>query len=106
MAYTIGMTTEDKLLRCTGFDWDDANVPKIWERHQASPMECEEVFFNLPLAAGHDEKHSHEERRCYVLSQSDGERRLFVVVTIREGLLRVISARDMNRKEREVYKTA
>ncbi len=71
MAYTIGMTTEDKLLRCTGFDWDDANVPKIWERHQASPMECEEVFFNLPLASGHDEKPSHEERRYYVLSQSE-----------------------------------
>ena len=99
VAYTRGIITEDELLRCTGFDWDDANVPKIWQKHQVSPIECEEVFFNLPLVAGHDE------RRYYVLGQSDGGRRLFIVVTIREGLLRVISARDMNRKEREVYES-
>ncbi len=99
--YTRNMIAEDELLRCTGFDWDDANVLKIWQKHQVSAMECEEVFFNLPLVAGHDEKHSHDERRYYVLGQSDGGRRLFVVVTIREGLLRVISARDMNaRNER------
>jgi hypothetical protein len=43
------MTVEDELLRCTGFDWDDANAPKIWGKHRVSPMECEQVFFNVPL---------------------------------------------------------
>jgi hypothetical protein len=100
------MTGEQDLLRCTGFDWDDSNAPKIWKKHQVSPMECEQVFFNLPLVAGHDEKHSHDERRFYVLGQSDGGRQLFVVVTIREALLRVISARDMSRKERKAYESA
>lgn len=99
LAYTIGMIAEDALFQCTGFDWDDANIPKIWERHRVSPMECEEVFFNLPLVVGHGE------RRYYFLGQSDGRRRLFVVVTIREGLLRVSSARNMNRREQEVYES-
>ena len=93
----------DGLLRCTGFEWDEANAPKIWEKHQVLPTECEQVFFNLPLVAGHDEKHSRAEARYYVLGQSDAGRRLFVVVTVREGRLRVISPRDMSRKERKGY---
>jgi uncharacterized DUF497 family protein len=100
------MAEGDELLQCTGFEWDDGNAPKIWEKHGVSPMECEEVFFNLPLVAGHDERHSQDEKRTYVLGQSDGGRRLFVVVTIRRGLLRVISARDMSRKERKIYESA
>jgi hypothetical protein len=96
----------DSLLGCTGFDWDEANVPKIWDKHRVSPMECEQVFFNHPLVAGHDERHSDTESRYYVLGQSDAGRRLFAVVTVREGLLRVISARDMSRKERKVYESS
>ena len=96
----------DDLLRCTGFEWDEANALKIWEKHEVSPEECEQVFFNLPLVANHDEKHSGAETRYYVLGQSDAGRLLFVVVTIRKSLLRVISARDMSRKERRAYKSS
>jgi uncharacterized DUF497 family protein len=99
------LPTIDRLLRCTGFDWDEANAPKIWEKHQVSAMECEQVFFNLPLVAGDDEKHSQSEARYFVLGQSDAGRRMFLVVTVRAGRLRVISARDMSRKEREVYES-
>ena len=102
----IWMVPIDRLLRCTGFDRDDANAPKIWEKHEVSPMECEQVFFNLPLVAGHDEKHSGAETRYYVLGRSDARRRLFVVVTVREGRLRVISARDMSRKERKAFESS
>jgi len=100
------MAVTDRLLDCTGFDWDEANVPKIWEKHEVSPMECEQIFFNLPLVAGRDEKHSGAEMRYYVLGQSDAGRRLFAVVTVRKGRLRVISARDMSRKERKVYESS
>jgi len=93
----------DRLLECTGFDWDDANAAKIWSTHEVSPMECEQAFFNLPLVAANDERHSDAEARYYVLGQSDAGRRLFVVVTVRDDLLRVISARPMSRKERKVY---
>lgn len=102
----IRVAVIDRLLRCTGFDWDEANAPKIWVKHEVPPMECEQVFFNLPLVAGHDEEHSDAETRFYVLGQSDAGRRLFVVVTVRDDRLRVISARDMNRKEDKAYEAS
>jgi len=100
------MSVIERLLICTGFDWDEANGPKIWTKHEVSPMECEQVFFNLPVVADHDERHSSFEIRYYVLGQTDAGRRLFVVVTVREEHLRVISARDMSRKERKVYESS
>ena len=93
----------ERLGECEGFQWDAANSEKIWERHQVAPIECEEVFFNHPLVVGEDEKHSEAEGRLYALGQTDAARLLFVVFTIRGRLVRVISARDMSRKERIVY---
>jgi hypothetical protein len=40
---------------------------------------------------------------CYLLGKTDSGRRLFVVFTIRGELVRVISARDMNRNELRSY---
>jgi hypothetical protein len=104
MAYTEGMAA-DRLTQCTGFDWDDANAPRIWQKHRVSPMECEQVFFNLPLVAGEDDKHSQDEPRWFVLGRTDAGRHLFVVVTLRGSLIRVISARDMSRKERQAWES-
>ena len=50
-----------------------------------------------------DAKHSAQESRFYVLGQTDTGRLLFVAFTMRQRSLRVISARDMHRKERKVY---
>jgi uncharacterized DUF497 family protein len=96
----------DDLAKCTGFDWDEGNLTKNWKRHRVAGAECEQVFFNRPLVAVADEEHSDEERRFYVLGQTDAGRRLFVVLTMRRGLIRVISARDMNRRERAEYDKA
>jgi len=68
-----------------------------------SNLECEQVFFNQPLITHQDEKHSIIEPRYYALGQTDTYRKLFIVFTIRNSLLRVISARDMNRRERKEY---
>lgn len=86
-----------------GFEWDEANVRKNWERHAVTPSECEEAFFNRPIVAGWDETHSSDEVRLFLLGKTDSGRRLFVVFTIRGKGVRVISARDMNRRERETY---
>lgn len=96
----------ERLAQCEGFEWDAGNSAKIWDRHQVTPGECEELFFNRPLIAGNDEKHSTGEERFYVLGQTDGGRLLFAVFTIRKRLIRVISARDMSRKERRIYKSS
>lgn len=86
-----------------GFEWDDGNRTKNWIKHQVSTSECEEVFFNLPLLLILDVQHSQEERRYYVLGQTNAERKLFISFTIRTNKIRVISARDMSRKERQAY---
>ena len=92
-----------RLLECKGFNWNSANVEKIWSKHKVSPLECEQLFFNQPLIIADDTKHSQKEKRFYALGQTDTRRLLFVVLTLRKNLIRVISARDMSRKEREVY---
>ena len=86
-----------------GFDWDEGNVDKYWESHRVSPHEAEQVFFNRPLLVADDVKHSGVERRYFVLGQTDDDRALFVAFTLRGELIRVISARDMSRRERKVY---
>ena len=86
-----------------GFDWDTGNKEKNWEKHQVDYRECEEVFFNKPLLISEDVKHSLQEQRYYVLGQSDAERALFLVFTIRNNKIRIISARDQSKKERKIY---
>ena len=95
----------DLLLKCTGFEWDRHNSEKIKSRHNVTPVECEQVFFNIPVVSGDDEKHSEKENRFCVLGQTDSGRLLFLVFTVRRDKLRIISARDMNRKERRAYQT-
>ena len=88
--------TEEKdklniLSKCTGFEWDTHNTNKIIEKHNVTPVECEQVLFNLPIIAGSDEKHSKTENRFYVLGQTDSGRVLFLVFTVRKNKLRVIA---------------
>ncbi len=86
-----------------GFEWDEGNLTKNWESHQVASTECEEVFFNLPLLLATDGKHSKVEVRYYVLGQTNAGRPLFIAFTVRSPKLRVISARPMSRKERQIY---
>lgn len=97
------MDVLDRLTRCTRFQWDEGNLLKNWERHRVSAGECEQAFFNRPLIAAPDEEHSVDEPRFYALGHTDAGRYLFVVFTIRGRMIRVISARDMNRRERKAY---
>lgn len=94
----------DKLMNsCIGFQWDKGNSEKNWEKHKVTKNECEQVFFNLPFLVEEDTEHSISEKRWYILGQTDSRRFLFIVFTIRDQLIRVISARDMNKKEKEIY---
>ena len=99
------MDVYERLSECTGFEWDAGNVEKIWRKHAVDPNECEQVFFNAPLVAVPDVEHSQHESRYYALGQTDAGRLLFVVLTLRSTLIRVISARDMSRKEQKAYET-
>lgn len=97
---------EISLTNCIGFAWDYGNQDKNWKKHEVTQLECEEVFFNEPLLLYQDPKHSQSENRAYVLGQTDDGRRLFIAITIRNQLIRVISARPMSKKERAIYEKA
>jgi len=91
------------LNQCSGFDWDQGNINKNWIKHKVSPAECEQLFFNRPLVIQDDVIHSNIEKRFYALGKTDLKRPLFIAFTVRKNFIRVISARDMSRKEREIY---
>ena len=67
------------MLAATGFDWDRANTLKNWEKHQVSPFECEQLFFNRPLVVHVSEGRTAEEERFYCLGKTDARRLLFLV---------------------------
>ena len=92
----------------TGFDWDQGNSRKNVEKHGVNQSEAEEIFFNEPLLVLEDSKHRQTEARFHALGETDDERLLHITFTLRQNgtLIRVISARDMHRKERAVYEQA
>jgi hypothetical protein len=98
------MTAGDPLGECVGFDWDESNAVKNWERHRVTPEEAEDVFFHEPLIVRSDSKHSAREKRYRAIGSTSRGRLLFVAFTVRRRLIRVISARDMNRREVEEYR--
>ena len=88
----------------TGFDWDEGNARKN-DKHSVSMAEAEQVFFNAPLLVLEDSKHSNQEPRFHALGKSDDKRQLHITFTLRQSgeKIRVISARDMHKKERATY---
>lgn len=96
------------LNKIAGFDWDDGNSRKSADKHGVSPAEAEQVFFNEPLILVEDVKHGGGERRFNALGRTTHNRLLHVTFTLRQDgtVIRVISARDMHRKERKIYEQA
>jgi uncharacterized protein len=91
-----------------GFDWDDGNARKSADKHDVSQAEAESIFFSDPLILIEDSGHSKAEQRFNALGKTLQGRPLHVTFTLRQNatLIRVISARDMNRKERQSYEQA
>lgn len=91
--------------RIVGFEWDQGNARKSAEKHGVSQLEAEQVFLDPSLIVLADAVHSRTEQRFQALGRTLGGRCLHVTFTLRaEGTkIRVVSARDMNRKERAAY---
>ena len=89
------------------FEWDEGNRDKNREKHGVSANEMEEVFFDADKRAYPDPKHSSTEARSIIVGKTKKGRLLFVVYTIRDKKIRVISARDLNKKrEVDLYEKA
>jgi hypothetical protein len=95
----------DILENFEGFDWDEGNVHKSVDRHGISRAEAEQVFIDPRLLISDDVAHSVSEARYHALGRTQGGRLLHVTFALRKNgtLIRVISARDINRKERNRY---
>ncbi|MBW7908870.1 MAG: BrnT family toxin, partial [Kiritimatiellae bacterium] len=89
----------------SGFDWNEGNRNKN-QKHGVQAWECEQVFFNRPLVILADPIHSIAEDRFAAFGCTDAGRPLVIIYTMRKEKIRVISARDMNRKERQFYENA
>lgn len=86
------------------FEWDEGNIDKNWVKHGVSNSEIEETFLDPHKKLGHDIHHSTEDEiRFILLGKTNLQRLLFVVFTIRLEKIRVISARNLNKKERPLY---
>jgi uncharacterized DUF497 family protein len=89
--------------KAVGFQWDEGNADKNRITHNVENWEGEQIFFNTPLLILGDLKHSTTEERWAAFGRTDDGRLLTVVFSKRGNLIRIISARDMNRKERRFY---
>ena len=96
------------LEQIVGFDWDEGNARKSADKHDVSQAEAESIFFNDPLILVEDLRHSDHEQRFNALGKTGQSRLLHVTFTLRRSgtTIRVISARDMHRRERRFYEQA
>ena len=86
------------------FDWDEGNSGKNSKKHGVADTECEEVFFDENKVVYKDQLHTEQEDRFILLGKTKDSRLLYVVFTFRYGSkVRVISARDVERKEVHLY---
>ncbi len=88
-----------------GFEWGRGNIGKN-KRRGVEDSESEEAFFDERKTPLRDTLHSLGEERFVLLGKTKEARLLFVVFTQRGMRIRIISARDVNRKERPLYEKA
>lgn len=83
-------------MRWHGFDWDEGNRDKNLRLHGVTDNEAEQIFYDSP-------KVRRKSNRLLAYGRTYAGRYLFVVLVLRHGLIRVISAREMTARERRFY---
>src|SRR3989344_1042955 len=106
MFCTCNICTVVDLTKITSFDWDKGNIDKNYQKHGNTPNEAEEVFIDRNVGIERDIKHQETEERYIAIGMTLNEKLLFVVFTIRNNMVRVISSRKANKKERRLYEEA
>lgn len=80
------------------FEWDKGNKEKN-KKHRVEDNEAEEPFFDEQKVIYRDTLHSKTEKRFVLLGKTKRKRLLYVIFTMRNEKVRIISARDVNKKE-------
>ena len=97
---TILLMTNEKIIK---FQWDKGNKDKNQDKHQVTQEETETVFFDPKRRYYVDHKHSGQEKRFFLVGKTKSGRLLLVVYTHRGEYIRVISARDINKRKEGIY---
>ena len=85
------------------FEWDSGNKQKNWLKHKVTSKEAEEAFSDKIAVVFSDIRHSENEERYVLIGKTRQERIVFIVFTFRGEKIRIISARDANKKEVSNY---
>jgi uncharacterized DUF497 family protein len=88
------------------FQWDPEKATRNASKHGVPFVEAATVFQDPLAFIFDDEEHSAEEYREIIIGHSKRDRLLVVAFTERDDVIRIISARKANRKEREGYENA
>ena len=92
-----------RFIKLIEFLWDNGNIDKNLKKHKVNNKECEEIFSDKNKKIYRDRFHSKKEARYILLGKTKKKRLLYTVFTIRNQKVRIISARDINRRERKFY---
>ena len=87
------------------FEWDTGNETKSVQKHGITRDEAESVFDQPEAIRALGEQVSPKvgEPRFGILGVTTTGKKVFVCFTLRASGIRIISIREMNRKEREEY---
>jgi uncharacterized protein len=86
-----------------GFDWDGGNIEKSLIKHGISCQEAEEIYLDISAIHLEDKKHSIKEKRFAIIGKNFSGKILIAVFTFRKNKIRIISVRDVNKKEKDLY---
>lgn len=96
----------EELSKPLEFEWDHGNLEKNVLKHKVTNEECEQAVLNNKSILFDDIIHSFNEGRYNIIGSSNAGRMLFIAFTIRNNRVRVISARNADKKERNLYEEA
>ena len=91
------------LRKIIGFEWDQGNIDKSYQKHGITTKDAEEVFLDKGIQIKRDFKHHETEERFIAIGKNLESKILFVIFTMRYSKIRIISARTANKKERRMY---
>ena len=84
------------------FDWDDANIDHL-ARHGVIPTEAEDAILD-PRRVSAVARSTPTEQRTGIVGETEAGRLLFVAFTVRQEMIRVITAYDANERQRRQYR--
>lgn len=84
------------------FEWDDNKARSNLKKHRVSFELAREVFYQPVVLTFEDDRFDYGEMREVAVGEIEGIC-LYVIFTVRDESLRIISARKASSKERQAY---